>query len=206
MLSADILFMTTKRILEICTGSLDDCMAAEQGGADRIELNTSLISGGLTPSAGVILKVKEVISVPVIVMIRPRESGFVYNNHELSVMEKDIEIALNSGADGIAFGVLNENGEIDVNACKRLLNSSCGKVSVFHRAFDLIPDPEKALEVCIDLGFTRILTSGQRNSALEGADCIHKFLQQADGRIEILPAGGINPKTVLDVINKTGCT
>jgi len=201
--------MAINMVLEICTGSLEDCIIAEKGGADRVELNSSLILGGLTPSAGTIKRVKEEISIPVIVMIRPRQSGFVYNNYELSVMERDIKIAIDAGADGIAFGVLGvlkENGEIDLNVCKRFLTLIDGKEAVFHRAFDLTPDPKEALEKCIDLGITRVLTSGQKSSAIEGADCINKLVRHAQGRIEILPAGGINLSTVKDVIAKTGCT
>jgi len=192
-------------IIEVCAGSYNDCITAEQAGGDRVELNSCLSSGGITPSAGMLTKILKDTKIPVIIMVRPRPGNFVYTENEISVMEKDIEFAVQHGAHGVAFGVLDNNGEINVNACKKLLSAAKGIETVFHRAFDLTPDPERALEICIDLGIKRILTSGQKKTAIEGAECIRRIINKAGGRIEILPAAGINPSNVEKIVKLTGC-
>ncbi len=192
--------------LEVCVGSVLGGIIAEKGGADRIELNSSCSLGGLTPSIGTIIEAKKKISIPIITMIRPRAGGFVYNSHEIDIMERDMEEAGKYDIDGYAIGILNEKGKIDVKKCKKLFKKTEGKDIVFHRAFDLTPDPFEALEICIDLGVKRILTSGQKPSAIEGAETIKKLIDKSDGRIEILPAVGLNKDSVKDFVKKTGCT
>lgn len=192
-------------ILEICTASVDDCIAAQEGGADRIELNMALALGGLTPSLGTLIEARAATDLPIIVMIRPRPGGFCYSPSDFAAMEQDVHLALDHGADGIAFGILTEDGAPDEPRCERLIERIGDRESVFHRAFDVVPDPAGALERLIDLGVTRVLTSGQESSAYDGAPSIARYCEQAAGRIEILPGGGIDRFTLADVVARTGC-
>lgn len=193
-------------LLEICTGSVDDCIVAEQEGADRVELNSGLTLGGLTPSYGTVREAVTAVSIPVIVMIRPRDGGFRYSSAACRTMQRDIDAALDAGAAGIALGILHGDGRIDTERTSRLLERTRGAASVLHRAFDLTPDPLQGLEDAIACGFIRILTSGQQATALAGAPLIARLRQEAAGRIQILPGSGINPDTVGDLIRQTGCT
>jgi copper homeostasis protein len=198
--------MPKKRpLLEICTASVEDCLAAERGGADRIELNSALMLGGLTPSLGALSEARRAVRLPIIAMIRPRAGGFCYSASDFRVMQRDAELALAHGADGIAFGILKPDGRIDLRRCRALLRLAARKQTVFHRAFDVVPDPREALDQLVDLGVTRVMTSGQEASAYNGIAAIASFLRQARGRIEVLPAGGINRFTLADVVARTGC-
>jgi copper homeostasis protein len=196
---------TTGITLEICTASAEDCVAAEHGGADRLELNCALMLGGLTPSLGSLREACATVRLPIISMIRPRPGGFCYSATEFKVMLRDLELALAAGAAGIAFGILNTDGTLDGERCRQLVALCAGRQAVFHRAFDVVPDPQATLEQLIDLGVTRVMTSGQEASAYNGAARIAGFLRHAAGRIEILPAGGLNRFTVADVVSRTGC-
>jgi copper homeostasis protein len=191
--------------LEICCGSLEDARAAEEGGADRIELCSALCLGGLTPSLGTILEVEARVALPVMVMIRPRAAGFHYRDSEIAVMERDVEAALEAGAEGVVLGALRADGSVDESACRRLRSAAPGREAVFHRAFDVTPDPFRALEQLIDLGFTRVLTSGGGASALEGSASLRRLVDAARGRIEILPVGGIRGHNVQAIVDATGC-
>jgi copper homeostasis protein len=191
--------------LEICTASVEDCIAAERGGADRVELNCALMLGGLTPTLGALREARAAVRLPIIAMIRPRPAGFCYSTAEFRVMQRDAEAALAEKADGIAFGILTAGGEVDLKRCRQMVKLAGGRQTLFHRAFDVVKDPVKALEQLIDLGVTRVMTSGQEASAYNGAANIAAYIRQAAGRIEILPAGGINRFTVADVIRRTGC-
>lgn len=192
-------------ILEICTASVEDCLAAQEGGADRVELNAALALGGLTPSLGTLIEAKAALSIPIIVMIRPRPGGFRYSRPDFAAMQRDVALALDHDADGIAFGILTEKGTLDERRCKQLIAQAGSREVVFHRAFDVVPDPTDTLERLIDLGVTRVLTSGQEASAYNGAINIARYRAQAEGRIEILPGGGINRFTLADVLTRTGC-
>ena len=196
--------MTPRILVEICTGSLDDAFEAQLGGADRIELNSSLFQGGLTPSLGTLIEAKQRLTIPVFCMIRPRSGGFCYTDNEFAVMERDVDLAVAHGADGIVLGVLREDGAVDVNRTKSLLARVGTCQTVFHRAFDVVPDPWLALEQLIDLGVTRILTSGQEETVYNGCQLIRQLIEKADGRIEILPGGGIDAFNVRDVLERTG--
>lgn len=198
--------MSSGRILlEVCTSSADDCAAAERGGADRLELTCALMLGGLTPSLGALREARATTKLPIIAMIRPRPGGFCYSAVEFATMLRDMEIALAEGAAGIAFGVLTPTGAIDRERCARLAKLAAGRQIVFHRAFDVTPEPLTALDRLIDLGVTRVMTSGQEASAYNGAANIANYINHAAGRIEVLPAGGINRFTVADVVKRTGC-
>jgi copper homeostasis protein len=192
-------------LLEICCGSLDDALSAQEGGADRVELCAALCVGGLTPSLGTLLEVKARLAIPVMAMIRPRAAGFHYHDREIAVMERDVTAALETGAEGVVFGVLRADGSVDEPACRRLRNAARDREVVFHRAFDVTPDRFRTLEQLVDLGFTRVLTSGGGQSAMEGASTVRRLVDEARGRIEILPVGGIRAHNVQALVAATGC-
>ena len=192
-------------LLEICCGSIDDAIEAEKGGADRVELCSALFLGGLTPSLGTIQEAKRRLKIPIMVMVRPRAGGFAYSEAELTSMERDVEAAVENGADGVVFGILQSDGGIDIPRCRQIRRLIGKRQAVFHRAFDVTPDPFEALEQLVDMGITRVLTSGQKESVPEGVELIQKLVERARGRIEILPGGGIQPWNVKEVVEKTHC-
>jgi copper homeostasis protein len=193
--------------MEVCVESVEDAAAEVAGGADRIELNCALAMDGLTPSAGLLAETRRAIRVPLIAMARPRPGDFCYLDSELRVLRRDVEYALEHGADGVAFGVLTDNRRIDTRRCRAIIRRLVGSSPqlVFHRAFDAIRDPLSALEQLIDLGFHRVMTSGGRNTAAAGSPFIRRLIDRAAGRIEILPAGGIRPINARQLITRTGC-
>lgn len=196
--------MDKKILIEVCCGSLEDAVIAEKAGADRIELNSCLAFGGLTPSSGSVIAAKRKLNIPVIVMIRPRGGGFCYSDSDMEVMEQDVKEAINCGADGIAFGILKEDGSVDIERCRRIIDLAGDIEVVFHRAFDVVPDTFEALDILTDLGIKRILTKGQQNNLVEGVELINKLVQYADNRIEILP-GGVKRHNIEDTIFKLNC-
>jgi len=195
--------MAPKILIEVCCGSVDDAFEAEQGSADRIELNSSLFFGGLTPSLGSIIEAKKRLKIPVMVMIRPRAGGFCYTQAEMAVMLNDAKLAVEHGADGLVFGILNQDGSVDTERCRQIIELAQGRETVFHRAFDVVPDPLKALNQLIELGFTRVLTSGQQRTVPEGIELIKELIAQAGDKIEILPGGGIRAHNVNTIVKQT---
>ena len=193
-------------LLEICCGSLSDAIEAQSGGADRVELCAALFLGGLTPSGATLSLAKEKLTIPVMAMVRPRDAGFCYSPVEFEVMERETELFLDQGADGIVFGILRPDRTIDVERCRRIRYQIGERQAVFHRAFDVVPDPFRAVDELIELGFTRVLTSGQQPTALEGGALIRRLVDHARGRIEILPGAGIRPSNVAQLLAQTGCT
>lgn len=192
-------------MLEVCAGNLASVEAAVQGGAERIELCSALSLDGLTPSMGIVQHVRERFpGLKVHVLIRLREGNFVYNDHEVDVMARDIEAVL-PWADGIVCGALNADGHIDLPAMRSLVAAAQGKPFTFHRAFDVCRDPFTALEQIIDLGCSRILTSGQQPSATQGIDLLRRLNERAAGRIIIMPGGGVNPGNACHILDCTGC-
>jgi copper homeostasis protein len=193
-------------LLEICCGSIDDAIQAEKGGADRVELCSALFLGGLTPSIGTVQEAKRRLKIPVMVMVRPRGGGFCYTEAEMATMERDAEASIDSGADGVVFGILESDGKIDVRRTKRMRQWIGKRQAVFHRAFDVTPNPFKALEQLVDLGITRVLTSGQKDTVPEGVELIAELMERAGKRIEILPGGGgLRPFNMLEIVKRTGC-
>lgn len=191
---------------EVCCGSAMDAIAAENGGASRIELNSALSLGGLTPDIGSLLICKEKLKIPVIAMLRPRGGGFCYKTQEYEAMYKSAEILLQSGADGLAFGFLQEDRTVDVKRATEItkLIHSYGKEAVFHRAFDLVRDFDEAIEQLISIGIDRILTSGGESTALEGAGCLAHLEAQYGSKIEILAGSGVRCGNVRQLLEKTG--
>jgi copper homeostasis protein len=181
--------------IEVVATSVQSCIAAQTGGARRIELCSALATAGVTPSSALIQLAKQYVTIPIYVMIRPREGNFCYDRIELEVIKRDIENAKIMGADGIVLGVLNDDGTVNVKGTKKLVELSLPLPVTFHRAIDITPDIEDALEAIIDTGCTMVLTSGGKATGPEGIEVISQLADQADGRIRIMPGGGIRPET-----------
>jgi copper homeostasis protein len=177
-------------------------VAAQNGGADRIELCTKLAVGGLTPSHQLIKKVVSELSIPVHVLIRPRKGNFCYSKEELNIMKNDIEFCKNIGCSGVVSGVLDSNLTINLIATQQLIETANGIDFTFHRAFDCVKDPLLALENLIDLKIKRVLSSGLKPSAIEGISLLAEMNKIANQQIEIMPGSGINLDNVLQFKNK----
>ncbi len=191
--------------LEVCCNSLEDALRAQEAGVDRVELNSNIFWGGLTPSIGTVLQSIKQVRIPKIAMLRPRGGGFCYTDKEFDVMIADGFEFVKAGIDGLVFGILTEEGKIDYDRNKKLVELAGNKESVFHRAFDVTPDPFEAMEMLIDMGVTRILTSGQQDNLYDGVPLLKELICKASGRIEILPAGA-SVMNVNYVLDNTGAT
>ena len=196
-----------KRILiEVAVESLADARAAEQGGADRLELCAALDLGGLTPSVGAYLEVRAAVSLPVVVMIRPRPGDFVADADEVRVMARDLEQFRPHQPAGFVFGCLDQSGRVHLDHCRRLVEAAGGVPCVFHRAFDRCPAPAQAVDTLGDLGFVRLLTSGREDTAIQGVAAIAATVVHAADRVEVLPCGRVRADTVAELVRLTGCT
>ena len=195
-----------ERIIEICCGSYEDALNAYHGGAKRIELNNALHLGGWTPSLATLKLTKKNTNLKVITMVRPRGAGFCYNEIEFEVMKEDAKSLLENGADGIAFGCLNKDGSICIKQTKEMIEiikSYQGEV-VFHRAFDCVEDPYTSIELLIELGVDRILTSGLKPKAIDGKDLIKNLQEKYGSQIEILAGSGMNASNAKEMMKYTG--
>ena len=189
--------------LEICVDSLASLQAAKAGGADRIELCAALSEGGLTPSAGFI-EAAVATGMDTHVMIRPRGGDFVYSDEELDFMCADIAAVRRTGAAGVVFGATHDDGQLNVEAMKKLVAAANGLEITLHRAIDLAPDMAQAMENAIELGVNRILTSGGHRTAQAGIQKIAHLVKQANDRIEIMPGSGVQPANAERILVETG--
>jgi copper homeostasis protein len=190
--------------LEICIDSVESAIAAERGGAQRVELCADLIEGGITPSAGLIATVRRHIAIGLIVMIRPRGGDFCYSDLEFEVMKRDIDHARALGADGIVLGLLDREARVDAARTKELIELAAPLPVTFHRALDMTPDLNIALEHVIAAGATRVLTSGGAADVIAGINQIAKLVQIANGRISVMPGGGVTVENVARLAEVTG--
>lgn len=195
-----------KILVEVCCGSADDVIEAKKAGADRVELNSDLFHGGLTPTVGSLLVAKRETGMKIMTMIRPREGGFCYTEAEFAVAIEDAKQLLANGSDGLVFGFLHTDGTIDVERTAILakLAHSAGKEAVFHRAIDVVPDWKQALDLLIDLNITRVLTSGQEADVSNGTETVREMIRYAAGRIQILPGAGITARNYQRIVAETG--
>lgn len=192
--------------VEIVVYNIASALKAQEGGADRIELCDNPGDGGTTPSYGTIELVRQNVSLDVFVMIRPRGGDFCYSSYEFHAMKRDISQCQKLSVDGVVFGILNPDGTIDKKRCKELIGKVRPLKVTCHRAFDMTRDPFQALEDCIEVGFDRILTSGQQAQAAMGAELIGDLIKKANGRIAIMPGSGVNEDTVTAIISTSGAT
>ncbi len=188
-------------MLEICSFSLESCLTAQKAGANRVELCGGMFEGGTTPSTGLIRLARQNLHIQLFVMIRPRGGDFYYSDSEFEVMKEDILTAKNLGADGVVFGILNPDGSVDKNRTTELINLAKPLKVTFHRAFDIANDPIQALEDIIECGCERILTSGQKNTAIEGIDLLKILVEKSQNRIEIMAGSGVNAQNAQHFLN-----
>lgn len=191
-------------LVEACVDSVASAVAAERGGARRLELCDNLADGGTTPSAGMITAVKAAVRIPVFVIVRPRGGGFVYTDVETGVMRLDIEAARMLGADGVVAGALTKDARVHAEQLRALRDAAADMPFTFHRAFDLVRDQEAALETLIAGRVTRVLTSGGAASAIEGATAIGALVRRAAGQIVVLAGGGVREESVQELVHRTG--
>ncbi len=196
--------MTQDILLEVCIDSVQSAIAAQEGGASRVELCAGLFEGGITPSAGCIAATRKHISIGLMVIIRPRGGDFYYSDTELEWMKKDIQVAKDLGADGVVVGLLTRDGKIDKKRTAELISLAHPLEITFHRAFDMTANPMQALHDLIELGVNRILTSGQEASTYEGAELIGQLVKEAGGKIGIMPGAGINERNIHKIRQITG--
>jgi copper homeostasis protein len=190
--------------VEVCVDSVEGAIAAQRGGAVRVELCDNLFEGGTTPSAGMIALTRQHIDIALHVIIRPRGGDFYYSDLEYAVMRYDVEEAKRLGADGVVIGLLTPEGDIDVERTRGLIELARPLSITFHRAFDVCRHPFAALETLIDLGVDRLLTSGQERSALEGLDLIAGLAQHARDRLVVMPGGGISERNAARIVAASG--
>lgn len=191
-------------LIEVCVDSVASAVAAERGGAGRLELCSSIIEGGTTPSAGLIETTRAAVTIPVHVMIRPRGGDFCYDAHEFDAMKCDIALAKRLGAGGVVFGILDLNGQIDARRTRELLDLSRPLCVTFHRAFDMTADLFRALEDLCGIGIDRVLTSGGYRTCPLGRERIADLIRKADRRVVIMPGGGIKPENARNLVERTG--
>jgi copper homeostasis protein len=190
--------------LEICAFNLSSVLIAQRSGADRIELCASPEEGGTTPSAGLIRTARENLKIPLYPIIRPRGGDFLYSDEEFTSMLRDIEYCKQVGCDGVVIGMLLTDGTVDKQRCARLIEAAYPMGVTFHRAFDWAANPFEALEDIISMGCERILTSGQRPTAMEGASLIDQLVREADDRIIIMPGSGVRASSIVQLAESTG--
>jgi len=191
--------------IEVCANGVESCIAAQQGGADRVELCAGIPEGGTTPSYGEIMVARRVLTTTRLhVIIRPRGGDFLYTPLELERMAADIDVCRQLGADGVVFGCLNADGTVATDANRQLMQHAAGMAVTFHRAFDRTADPRQALEDIISLGFNRILTSGQQPQAPQGAALLAQLHQQAGGRIALMAGSGVTEGNISQLAAQSG--
>jgi copper homeostasis protein len=189
---------------EVCVDSIESALAAEQAGADRVELCSDLLEGGLTPSFGMLRAAREAVRLKVMVMIRPRGGDFCYSDVEFQAMQHDVRMAREAGADGIVVGLLAPDGTVDAGRTAALVALARPLAVTFHRAFDMTRDPFEALDSLIGLAVDRVLTSGQEASVLEGVDLIAALVRRAGSRIVVMPGGGLTDRNIRKIVDATG--
>ena len=191
-------------LVEACVDSVESALAAERGGAGRLELCDALFDGGTTPSAGMIAACRERVSIPIFVIIRPRGGGFVYSEPELDVMRRDIVAARALGVDGVVIGALKPDGTVHEDETRALVDAAGDLAVSFHRAFDFTPNLDAALDTLIATGVTRVLTSGGAPTAHEGIPRLGSLVRRTQGRIVVMAGGSVREENVREIVNGSG--
>jgi copper homeostasis protein len=196
----------SRPLVEVCVEGVDGLVAAQAGGADRVELCAALVEGGITPSLGTVRAALAAATVPFFAMVRPRGGDFLYSQREFASMLEDVAALRELGVPGVVVGCLTPDGRIDEQRMSALVEAAGPLAVTCHRAFDMTRDPEEALEALIRCGVDRVLTSGQRDTAVEGAELLARLVRQAGDRIVILGCGALDPDNVGAVVRQTGLT
>ncbi len=184
--------------------SVESAINAEKGGASRLELCSNLVEGGTTPSLGLLRVIKDRVKIPVYVMLRPRGGDFVYSKDDYHVMKEDLVLLKENGADGIVFGILTPDGDIDVTRSREIIQLSRPLPVTFHRAFDMVKDPVNSLNTLISLEVDRVLTSGQDSTVLEGLPLLASLVKHAEDKIIVVPGGGITERNLQRILRESG--
>ena len=196
--------MSNRILCEVCVDSVEAAIAAQAGGADRVELCADLLEGGTTPSAATIQLTREHLKIDMNVIIRPRGGDFCYSDIEFETMRRDIQSAKAWGANGVVIGILEADGSVDTTRTQALVQAARPMSVTFHRAFDMTREPLTALEELISLGIDRVLTSGQEASVLEGLELITELVRRAGERMIVMPGGGINERNIRKIVEHSG--
>jgi copper homeostasis protein len=191
-------------VVEICVDSVESAVAAQTGGAERIELCDNLMEGGTTPSAGSIEIARRLLGIKLHVIVRPRGGDFLYSDLEFEIMRRDVEIAKSLGADGVVIGILDADGRIDGSRTAELVQLARPMSVTVHRAFDVTRDPFEALETIVACGADRVLTSGQEATGIEGADLIAELVKQAANRVKLIGCGNLTERNIVKFVALTG--
>ena len=191
-------------LVEVCVDSVASAIAAERGGAARVELCSSLIEGGITPSSGLIEVTRAAVSLPIHVMIRPRGGDFCYEDDEFEIMRRDIAVAKQFGANGVVFGILDVHGNVDVARTRQLTDLARPLAVTFHRAFDMTADLFRALDDVCAAGVDRLLTSGGEATSVQGQETIAQLVRKSEGRVVVMPGSGIKPENARALVTQTG--
>ena len=186
--------------LECCIDSTESAIAAERGGANRLEMCGNLIIGGTSPSLALFHEVRRNTNITINVLLRPRFGDFLYTDHEMAILREEVIMFREAGADGVVIGCLDENGHLDVPKMEMLLKERGNMIVTLHRAFDVSVDPFETLEICKDLGINTILTSGQKNNVLAGADLVAQLVEKADGKVDIMAGAGVNAAVIAKML------
>ena len=194
--------MVNRIVVEICVESVGHAVAAERGGADRIELCSDLACGGVTPNPALMRAARQQVRIPIHGMIRPRSGNFYYSEHEFETMKREIDVAKEIGLDGIVLGLLDEDMQVDRERTRALVQLAHPLPVTFHRAFDLCPDLTTALEAVIETGAKRILTSGGKERVVDGLTNVAHLLTTAGDRIVVMPGGGIRRGNVESILRR----
>lgn len=195
-----------KYILECCVDSVESAIEAQKGGANRLELCSNLVIGGTSPSLALFKSVKEKVNIKINVLLRPRFGDFLYTDNEFDIIREEIRMFKDAGADGVVIGCLKSDGSLDMDKMKVLVKEAKGMHITLHRAFDVMKNPYEGLEQVKKLGINTILTSGQKNSALEGKLLINELIDRASGDVEILVGSGVNANVIKSFIEDTQVT
>lgn len=193
-------------ILECCVDSVESAINAANGGATRLELCSNLVIGGTTPDVALVKEIRKYTDIRIHALVRPRCGDFCYSRHEMEIMKMQIRALKEAGVEGVVIGILDVDGNLNVEAMQELLQEAEGLSVTLHRAFDMCRDPFEALEQAINLGIDTILTSGQKQSAWDGRELLQQLIEKADGRIDIMAGAGISAQTIAQLIPVTGGT
>lgn len=193
-------------ILECCVDSVESAIEAEKGGANRIELCSALVIGGLSPSKALFEKVKEQVNIKIHVLLRPRFGDFCYTDYEHEIIKQEIQMFKELGADGVVIGTLKSDGSLNLEQMKELVEEADGMSITLHRAFDMCADPFRTLEEVKELGIHTILTSGQKNSCIDGKELLGQLMKKANREVDILIGGGVDVSVIPALYESTGAT
>lgn len=193
-------------ILECCIDSVESAIAAERGGADRLEMCGNLVIGGTSPSLALYNEIRKNTNIRIHALLRPRFGDFLYTEHEMNILKEEVIMFREAGVDGIVIGCLNEDGDLDVKKMEMLLNERGNMSVTLHRAFDVSRDPFETLEVCKKLGINTILTSGQKSNVTAGKDLIKQLVEKAEGKVDILAGAGVNAKVITEMLKEIPLT